>query len=178
MKDSVKQLGWTLAAWGILSILFGLVVLAWPAITLKAFLVVLGIYLVVSGFVVALGSIAHKKDRWAGGIVLGLLSIVGGLFVLANPETSGTVLLYLVALWAMIAGVTFLVAGVDLGKKGIWLILAGVLSVGFGFYAFANPEQGALAIVWLIGVYNLFTGTLLVIASFNAKGIAKEMTDW
>ena len=55
---------------------------------------------------------------------------------------------------------------------GEWfLILAGVMSVLFGFLLFANPAAGALAVVWIIGGYAVAFGILLVALSFRVKGL-------
>ena len=145
---------------------------------LKAFLVVLGVYLIVGGIVLALGSIINTKQKWAGGIVLGVLNVIAGLFVLANQGISTIVALYLIALWALVVGSVTLIGGVEMGKEGIWLTIFGVASVIFGLWAFVNPEQGALTIVWLIGIYNLVSGILLIIASFKTKKLAKDIESW
>ena len=175
---SVKLLGWAIGIWGVMSIIFGLVVLAWPGITLKAFLIVLGIYLFASGASLAIGSIANKDSRWSGGIVLGLITALSGIFVLANPDTSGTVILYLVALWGLISGTVLLSSGIQIGKDGIWMSIAGFISLIFGFYIFANPEKGALALMWLIGMYTLISGFIYVVAAFKVEKLAKEIPSW
>lgn len=178
MRDKINGVGWSLAAWGILTALFGIIVLAWPAITLKAFLLVLGIYLVVGGVALAMGSIINTKEKWAGGFVLGALNVIAGLFVLANPDISATVVLYLIAVWALLVGSVSLVGGVELGRDGVWLVVAGLASIVFGLWAFVNPEQGVLAVVWLVGVYNLVYGVLLIAASFKTKKLAKNIPSW
>jgi uncharacterized membrane protein HdeD (DUF308 family) len=68
-----------------------------------------------------------------------------------------------------------IVAAIALRKVivGEWfLILAGALSVLFGFLLFANPAAGALAVVWIIGGYAVAFGILLVALSFRVKGLA------
>jgi len=44
--------------------------------------------------------------------------------------------------------------------------LAGIASIAFGLYVLVNPGKGALAIIWLIALYELFWGVLLTLASF------------
>ena len=85
------------------------------------------------------------------------------------------ILLFFIAGWAIVHGVMEIMAAIALRKVivGEWfLILAGALSVAFGFLLFANPAAGALAVVWMIGGYAVAFGILLVALSFRVKGLA------
>ncbi|MEJ7902075.1 MAG: DUF308 domain-containing protein, partial [Thermomicrobiales bacterium] len=50
-----------------------------------------------------------------------------------------------------------------------WIILSGALSVVLGLYFLAFPGDGAISLVWLIGIYAVFFGVLLVIFAFRAR---------
>jgi uncharacterized membrane protein HdeD (DUF308 family) len=50
-----------------------------------------------------------------------------------------------------------------------WIILSGALSVILGAYFFAFPGDGAISLVWVIGIYAIFFGAMLVMFSFRAK---------
>ena len=152
MKGRIQQVGWALGLWGILSLIFGMLILAWPGITLKSFLIILGIYFFASGVVLAVGSLIQRDGHWVGGAVMGALSIFAGAYVFANPEISALVALTVIALWAIVLGSLQIVAGFSIGRDGIWMGLGGIVSVLFGFYIFAEPAGGALALVWLVGL--------------------------
>jgi uncharacterized membrane protein HdeD (DUF308 family) len=54
--------------------------------------------------------------------------------------------------------------------RGEWLlILAGIVSIVFGVLVFLFPGAGALALVWLISVYAIVTGVLLLALAFRAR---------
>jgi len=72
-------------------------------------------------------------------------------------------------------GVLLLIGGFGIGTDGIWLILAGILAILFGFYTFSNPEKGALALLSFIGMFSLASGLLYIIAAFKTKKFAKKM---
>ena len=80
--------------------------------------------------------------------------------------------LLLIAAWAIVHGVFEIVAAIRLRKeiKNEWLlILSGALSVVFGIFMIVNPGAGALAVLWLIGVFAVAYGALLVVLSFKLK---------
>lgn len=174
-KEELHSAAWALGLWGALSVIFGAVVLAWPGITLKAFLVVLGVYFVVSGLVMLVGSLVNHKGKWVVGALIGALSLVAGLYIFANPQTSGLVALYVIALWAIAGGLLQIVSGFE-GKNNWWLIIAGVIYTLFGFYIFANPLGGALALMWIIGLTAVAGGIAIVITAFEANNASKKLT--
>ena len=59
--------------------------------------------------------------------------------------------------------------------QGEWLLgLTGVLSVVFGLLLIIFPGAGALTVVWLIGVYALVFGVVLVGLALRLRGRSQE----
>ncbi len=175
MQSELKAASWALGLWGALSVIFGALVIAWPGITLKAFLVILGVYLLAGGAVMLVGSIANRSGHWVGSALIGVLSVVAGLYVFSHPQASALVALSVVAIWAVAVGMLQIVAGFE-GKNNWFLVFAGVVYTFFGFYIFANPAGGALALVWLIGLSTIASGIALVVAAFEANTASKQVT--
>lgn len=167
MQKELKGAAWALGIWGVFSIIFGALILAWPGITLKVFLIIIGIYFIASGFTMLVGSLVHHQGKWILGALLGVISVVAGLYVFANPAISGLVTLSVIAVWAVAVGMLQIVAGFE-GKNSWSLIIAGAINTLFGFYIFANPVGGAIALVWLIGLSTIIGGVALVITAFEA----------
>jgi uncharacterized membrane protein HdeD (DUF308 family) len=58
---------------------------------------------------------------------------------------------------------------------GEWLLaLGGVLSFLFGVLLLLNPAAGALAVVWIIGVYAIAFGVLQLILGFKLRGLERN----
>ena len=97
--------GWRLLS-GVLSILAGLVVLLYPfysAVLLPALLIIfIGLWGLVIGFIMLVQ--AFRGAGWGAGI-LGVLSIIIGLLILANPLVSAAVLILMIAVFAIIGGI-------------------------------------------------------------------------
>lgn len=166
MDEQLKGAAWSVGLWGVLSVIFGALVLAWPGITLKVFLIILGVYLLATGVTLGIGSLVNRGAHWIGGAVIGALSAIAGLYVFANPKISGLAVLTVIAIWAIAAGAMSLAAGLD-GRNNWWMIFTGAALALFGFYIFANPGGGALSLVWLLGLTMIFSGILQVIVGMR-----------
>ncbi len=174
MQKDLKGAAWALGLWGVLSVIFGALILAWPGITLKVFLVILGIYLVATGLVMLVGSLVNREGRWIGGTLVGIVSAIAGLYVFSNPQISGLVALSVIALWAVAVGVLQIVDGFE-GKNNWARIIAGVVYTLFGLYIFANPAGGAVALVWLVGLSTIIGGIALIVTAFEANSASKKL---
>ena len=89
------------------------------------------------------------------------------------PGITAVVLLVIVATWAIVTGILQVIAAIRLrGEvRNEWLLaLGGVVSVLFGVYVIVNPAPGALALVWLIGIYAIALGATLIGAGFRLRG--------
>lgn len=169
---------WAMAVRGALTLLFGLVALFWPRLTLGALVICFGVFALVGGMfalVVALGD-RGKHERWGVLLAEGLVSIAAGLLTFFWPLVTALVLLYLIAAWAVVTGVLELVVAAWMHRAvgNGWILAAGGLaSLLFGFLLAALPGVGLLALTWLIGVYALAAGTLLMLLGFQHRRLEK-----
>jgi uncharacterized membrane protein HdeD (DUF308 family) len=109
--------------------------------------------------------------RWWLAIV-GISGIAAGLLTFLMPGISALVLLLFIAGWAIATGVFQIIGAVKLRKEidNEWLlILNGVISVLFGVGMMLAPGAGALALVWLIAIYSVIAGALLIGLAIRLK---------
>ncbi|MOA39044.1 hypothetical protein D3C78_1607920 [compost metagenome] len=88
------------------------------------------------------------------------------------PGLTALLLLYIIAFWAIAAGVFQVIAAIRFRKeiRNEWLLgLSGVVSILFGAMLVVQPGAGALALVWVIGIYAVFFGILLLVFSLRLK---------
>jgi uncharacterized membrane protein HdeD (DUF308 family) len=127
-----------LALGGLAAIVFGVLVLVWPGISLVAMIALFGAFAFIYGvFVLAWGLnlLARRSTDWVPYVLGGLAGIAIGAATFFRPCITALALLYLIAARAIVTGVLEIVAAVDLrGEiKGEWLLgLAGVLSSSSG----------------------------------------------
>jgi uncharacterized membrane protein HdeD (DUF308 family) len=145
-----------------------------PDITLFTLIILFGAYIVVDGVLEIWNGIMNRNvhDRWWVDILIGLAGVIGGLLVMTLPDVTATALMYFIAAWMVIVGILQIVYALRVRQEisNEWLIiLAGLLSLLLGIYFFAFPGDGATSLVWLIGLYSILFGVLIVILAFRAR---------
>ena len=111
------------------------------------------------------------RPLWAL-IVVGLLGVGAGIATFLWPGLTALVLLYIIAFWALVAGVFQVIAAIRFRKdiRTEWFLgLSGLVSILFGAMLVMQPGAGALALVWVIGIYAVFFGILLLVFSLRLK---------
>jgi uncharacterized membrane protein HdeD (DUF308 family) len=153
---------WVWLLRGVLAILFAVLAFTRPGITLAALVLIFGAYVLVDG---AFELFVGILSRTWGLILSGVLGILAGIITFAYPHITALVLLYIIAFWAIFTGIVEILAAIRLRKEieNEWMIgIGGALSVIIGIWIIARPGAGALSVVWLIGIYALLYGLLMV----------------
>jgi uncharacterized membrane protein HdeD (DUF308 family) len=168
---------WALALRGVFAIIFGLIALINPGLTLLALVFLFGAYSLIDGVfgVAAAVRAAEAHNRWGWLLVEGIAGIVAGIIAFVVPGITAIVLLYLIAAWALVTGVFELIAGFRLRGHlaNEWLLLlGGAASIILGVLLIVRPGAGALALLWLIGFYAILFGVLMLILAFRLRGHA------
>ena len=191
MLDQLTSRWWLLALRGVVAVLFGILAIAWPGVTITALAYLFGFYALVDGLV-SLSS-GLMPDRRSGArrmwenltgagrptgferlwlVLVGIAGIAAGIIAFVWPGRTALVLLYLIAFWAIFIGVMQILAAVRLRREidnEWWLIAGGAAAVVFGVIAFADPRSGALSVVWLIALYAILFGVTLLMLAFRLR---------
>ncbi len=171
---------WKTLAWGgAAAVLFGLLTLVWPGVTLWALVVLVGAWVFVDGMLrllaLASGAPGARQHRTAL-ILQGLLGIGLCIVTFIWPDMTALALLFVIAAWAFVIGVMEVAAAVQLRKviENEWLLgLMGVLAIIFAITLVITPGTGALVITWLIGWYALLSGTLRLALAWRLRQLEK-----
>jgi uncharacterized membrane protein HdeD (DUF308 family) len=171
---------WALALRGLFAVLFGLITLLWPGLTLIVLVIVFGAYVLVDGIFAIIAAVraAETRQRWVTLALEGVAGIVAGILTFLWPNITALVLLYLIAIWAIVTGVLEIGVGAHLRHHvaGEWaLILGGIVSLLFGVLLILFPGAGALAVVWLIGIYALVFGLLMLVLAVRLRALARHL---
>jgi uncharacterized membrane protein HdeD (DUF308 family) len=174
-----RNWGW-IALRGIAAILFGVLALARPGITLAVLVLFWGAYALADGVFALIAAFRIREDNkpmWPL-LLVGIIGIAAGVLTLMYPGITATVLLAFIAAWAIIAGIFQIVAAIRLRKviSNEWIMgLSGALSLAFGLLMFARPGAGALAVIWTIAWFAILYGVMLVMLAFRLKGLAAHV---
>jgi uncharacterized membrane protein HdeD (DUF308 family) len=177
--EAIRRNWWMLALRGVLAIIFGLIALVFPGIALLAFIYVFGAYAFIDGIIAVYTAIQERGslNRWGWVLFEGILGIIAGIIAFIHPGFTALVLLYVVAIWAVVTGFMEIVAAFALRGFAAreWALgLAGVLSVIFGIILFIFPGAGLLSILWLVGIYAIVFGILFIVRAFQMRSWASS----
>ncbi|HAT32962.1 MAG TPA: hypothetical protein DCW29_19590 [Janthinobacterium sp.] len=164
---------WILALRGAIALLFGIFALAMPGLTLFSLIAIFAIYALLVGAVSVIGALRNwRSEGWWALLLLGLVSLAAGVLATMRPTLTALALVIVIGVNALVTGALdiFLAAKLRHVMRDEWLlILSAVVSIAFGALIIAYPGAGALALVWLIGVYALLTGVLYLVLAFRAN---------
>ncbi|MEO0561145.1 MAG: DUF308 domain-containing protein, partial [Chloroflexota bacterium] len=89
MASVLKQAWWVLLLRGTAAILFALLLLFMPGLTLVggilSFVILFAVYALVDGVSTIVGAVMHREGQWLLLLLWGIISVIAGLVALANP---------------------------------------------------------------------------------------------
>jgi uncharacterized membrane protein HdeD (DUF308 family) len=172
----LRRWSWVPIVQGLASVLFGVACFTATTSALAVLVAFFGIYAFVTGILAVYGALtlASEHQKWFGLLSEGILSIAAGIIAFRSPGLTAQALLYVVAAWAILRGILQISTAYALRRllPGEWATaMSGVLSIALGYLLIAYPQQGLLAWVWVIGLYALFYGVLMVILGVRLRNL-------
>lgn len=173
-SENLAQNWWLFLLRGILGILFGVIALIFPGPTMLSLVLLFSAYTLVdgvAGIISAVRAIRRKEERWGWLIFEGAVNIAVAILAFLWPGMTVLAFVLLVAAWAIVSGALMTAAAFRLSVSHgrWWLVLGGLLSVGYGALLVAAPLIGAIVLTWWMGAYAIAFGVALVILSFELK---------
>jgi uncharacterized membrane protein HdeD (DUF308 family) len=160
---------------GLLAIAIGIVSVAWPNITIGAFVILFAVYAFIAAGMEAVR--AFSSDRAGpvfGYLLLSLLSLAAGIVALVWPDITALVLVIWVAVWAGVTGVIEVALafrqGATAGERAMWA-LTGLVSIALAVVLFIRPDIGAVSLATVFGLFSIFYGVSALVLSFQARRV-------
>ena len=167
MSDQVKSSSTQLILLGVLSIIVGIIALAWPSATILALVILFAVWAFTDSvlqFTRMAGSAGAGPA--IGHLLLALLDIAAGIVALVWPAPTALVLVLVVAIWAFVGGFFEIFAAFQAGETAgtrVLFILGGLVSILFGIVLFARPGVGAVTLALLFGLFALIYGVAQIV---------------
>ena len=169
-RTKLSQRYWWLLAQGICALVFGILAIFWAKWTIFVFLYAFGAYAIVDGLLPLGHAIfGGKRAQIRGRQILfleGIISIVCGALCLLLPRTNRWLLFYVVAVWLVLKGTSFIM---QTRVRGWITGLIGVVALLMGLYLFINPSHGFRNLFQLLGFFALVMGVLLIVRGWRAR---------
>src|SRR5262250_2957065 len=106
---------------------------------------------------------------WAVGL-RGILGIIFGLICLLTPGIAVGAFVIVFAAYMFVDGVFAIISGIRAARSGEqWglLILEGIVDIAAGVVAFLWPLITVVALTWLVAIWAIVSGALMLSAAFT-----------
>ena len=171
-----RSWGWVLA-FGLVTLLIGILVVMDPSSSVVFVAVVIGIEFVLSGIfhiVASFTSVGEGHRVWM--ILIGILSIAVGVFLIRHLNITLSILPVIVGIFWIVQGVMEFFAAVankEMASRG-WNMLLGVVILIAGIVVVSWPIHSIVALAWLTGISLIFFGAMISVSAFQVKKFAGQ----
>jgi len=174
--EAVARDWWLLLVTGIVSLVFGALILAidWSVSSLAAFV---GALFIIQGAAFLITRPLDGGTR-STNVIAGLLGIGAGIALLVWPDRGLYVLAVFIGIWIVVSGLLHIVgAFVNRHAPHWWLVLVlGVIEVPIGIWAMRRPGLTLAVIVTLAGVWAIVTGIWQCLMAFEVRNLPKRLS--
>ena len=173
LRGTGRHWGWPLA-YGIITLILGVVILVWPDRTVEVVAVLFGIQLLVAGVFRFVGAIAAEGEGGGTRVLLALLGVlcfIAGLYALRH-------LLVTILALALILGIFWIVNGCvevftalsddTLPSRG-WTVFMGLLSIAAGIVVLVWPGISLVTLAVVLGIWLLVLGLMEIVLAFRLR---------
>ena len=180
MQEEInKYMAWTIALRGLITIIFGLLLMFYNFEALVVFVSVFGVFYLVDGFIVFFESFASKKygnENWYLQLIEGIFRVLFGIFILYFPvltSLSYVVVIQIVfGVWILLTGLGSIAAGFSLGKGflgTIFFILLGIFLFSVGLPFVINPILNIERFISIVSIIVILNGIISLAGALLLK---------
>jgi uncharacterized membrane protein HdeD (DUF308 family) len=177
VHDQMSRVGrswWWPAFFGVVSIIAGVLAVAWPGPTLVVLAVVVGVELIVWGIYRLVGAITFDdasggaRTLWA---ILGVLSLLLGFYAIRHIVITVVALGLLLGIFWLVDGIGLIVSAAEhRGMPGRGLtLLSGVLGVIAGLVLLVWPSISILTLALLVGIWLIVLGVTQISVAMQMR---------
>jgi uncharacterized membrane protein HdeD (DUF308 family) len=168
-----RHWGWVLG-YGIVTLLAGIVVLAWPGETLLVVAVLFGVQLIVAGVFRLVAAFA--TDDLTGGTrvmlaLLGVLSVIIGLWAVRHVLLTLLALTVLLGIFWVVNGTIELFTALSHREmpERSWTAIVGLLSVIAGVIVLAFPGLTLVGLAIILGIWLVIFGVMEILVAMRLR---------
>ena len=173
--EVVARAWWLGLIVGLISLVGGIVLIAYPGPTLTVIALLVGIELLIGGVFLIVGALGQPSGSRLGGVLGGLLAMIAGVIVLRHPSGSILVVALAVGLYLILAGVLRLLGAFETREGRGWLVLAALVDLALGILIVSWPEFGITTLAVVFGIVLIVRGLALVVIAFVLRAAAREL---
>jgi len=173
--EVVARAWWLGLIVGLVTLIGGIVLVAYPGPTLTVIALLVGIELLIGGVFLIVGAFGHPAGSRAWGVLGGALAVIAGVIVLRHPSGSVLVVALAVGIYLILAGVLRLVGAVEASEGRGWLVLAALVDLALGIVIVSWPKFGITTLAIVLGIVLIVRGLALVMVAFALRSVGREL---
>ncbi len=182
MDRELSNMTGGLALQGVAAVLFGIAAVFWPGETLLTLLYLFAAFMLIAGIfelVYGIGRLASSGVAVLTRVVtplVGLVQMVVGVYLLRHPHVTFRTFILLIGFVLIVRGVLEITSGLFEEGPSMFrtvMIIVGLLAVLAGILVLFQPASAGVAFVWIIGLYALIVGPLLLATAFEVNRLAR-----
>jgi uncharacterized membrane protein HdeD (DUF308 family) len=173
-SESPGRVWYLFAVSGVIGVVIGVLVLAYPSPSIKLLGVFLGIDLIAGGvLLIVRGTAGRAAEGGAGLLLLGTLAVIAGLIVIRNPAHSVALVAVAFAIYLIVAGALALGRGLIHREQRAGELVKGVLFVTAGTVIISWPELSLKTLTVLIGISLILQGAVEIAEAFTLRALGR-----
>jgi uncharacterized membrane protein HdeD (DUF308 family) len=165
---------WLFVVTGVICIATAVAVVVWPDITLLAFGVIIGIYLLLAAIMEMVDAITGEPGGRAISAILAVIALIAGVICIRRPGESLLAIVIVTGIYLIAAGVIRVVRAFDVAEGRGWALLLAVVDVAIGCLIIAWPDLGLATIAILFAVTMLVRGIFAIVVGIRLRGLRHE----
>ena len=174
----IARYWWLWAAFGVISMVAGVIALANPGLSLVAIGILFGCWLIVVGFFDVLGGVAADDApaaRRVVAVLLGVVSLIAGLMCLRLPNAGVLALVIVAGAYLVVAGVLQIAGAVGDDQPGLVLAL-GLANLVLGVLILALPGLSLVTFAVLFGIGLILRGAVALAVALRLRRLRAHPT--
>lgn len=183
-SDAARQVWWYPVVRGLVAVVVGVIVMANPTASVLFLVRVVGVFVAIDGIVGVVDGIRLRRVAGGGSgwrVTIGVLGLLAGVVLLVWPGATVGILTIVIGAWAVVAGILATVAAASLrrvpGSGWGWGLFWGLATVAFGLALIVWPDSSVAVLAWVIGLYAVLSGVVLVIAGFALRSLGRRAAE-
>ena len=163
---------------GVITIILGIFAMLAPGLTGISVAMLVGVFVIGGGIVRMIWAFrAGSLGRGLLMFAIGGLTLLCGIFLVANPIFASGVLTIILTIYFVVDGICEIAASLQLKPESGWgwMLFGGIVSILFGIMIWGQfPLSGAWAIGILLGIKLFFVGLIMITGGSVVRSAAVE----
>ncbi len=172
-REMLKDAWWLLMLQGVVGVLFGILAIFWPGLTLVTLVYLFSAYVLAWGLIEMVHGLLSigSRSTWWMTLLFGLVGLGVGVYLIRHPHVTFATFILVIGITLIFRGIidffaALLGTGMRAGQRTL-MFFVGIAAVIAGIIVLLQPVAGGVAFVWVLGLYALIFGTLVVVTALE-----------